>query len=82
MDETGDSSREFVNGAVRDSLRTIREAHARLHLLTSMCMTASAIASQIEIFDVLLAEIRDIQIKLARDIQHTRVMPEGTGLNA
>jgi hypothetical protein len=71
-----------VDCAVRDSLNAIKEAHGRLHLLTDTCMTAAALASQIELFDVLLGEISGIQTRLARDFLRTRVTPEVSHLNA
>ena len=74
MRETGDSSHALVICAVRDSLNTIKQAYAELHLLTGSGTTA-ALASQIELFDVLLVEISGIQTRLARDIGGRRVMP-------
>jgi hypothetical protein len=88
MRETGDSSHEPVNCAVRDSLNTIKQVYAQLHLLTGTGATAAALASQIELFDVLLVEISGIQTRLARDIgdtgsiPHTRATPHVSGLSA
>jgi hypothetical protein len=74
MREAGDSSHDLVNCAVRDSLNTIKQAYAELHLLTGT-PTATALASQIGLFDVLLVEISGIQTRLARDIGDRGVMP-------
>jgi hypothetical protein len=80
--KTGPCCEHSRNCAVCNSLKTIKEAHGRLHLLNGTCTTAAAVASQIELFDVLLGEITDIQTQLARDILHARVTPQASGLNA
>jgi len=79
-----DSSKSF-DCTVRDSLSTIKATHVRLHLLNGTCATAALLASQIELYDVLLGEICGIHTSLARDLARTRMTPgdsERSGLNA
>jgi hypothetical protein len=78
------SSKSF-DCTVRDSLSTIRATHVRLHLLNGSYATAALLASQIELYDVLLGEVSGIHTSLARDLKDTRLTPRGslhTGLNA
>ena len=63
------------DGALSNSLSAIRQAHDQLHHLTSMCTTATVLASQIELCDVLLVEISGIRSSLANDLKHTREGP-------
>jgi hypothetical protein len=58
--------------SLHDSLSTIREARVRLNVLTGMSTTATMLASQIELCQVLLIEISEIRGTLARDLRHTR----------
>ena len=58
--------------SLRGSLNTIKDARVRLDVLTGMSTTASVLAAQIELCDVLLIEISGIRSSLARDLQHTR----------
>lgn len=81
MRETGHPSNEHVDGAVRGSLNTVRDAYAQLQLLTGGRPSAATLASQIELFDVLLVGISGIRTGFARDIQHVRVMPQAFDLN-
>jgi hypothetical protein len=71
--------------ALRSSLSAIKQAHDQLHLLTGMGATATVLAWQIELCDVLLAEISSIRSSLAKDFNHTRRAPQPggqIGLNA
>ena len=68
------SNRPF-DCAVRGSLNTIKEAHVRLHILNGKRATMAALASQIELCDLLLLEISGIHTGLARDLEHTRLAP-------
>jgi len=84
MRKIDDCSKSF-DCTVRDSLTTIRATHVRLHLLNGTCATAALLASQIELYDVLLGEITGIHTILARDLAHTSIPPQDsgrTGLNA
>jgi hypothetical protein len=65
----------LLDSSFQDSLGTIKEAHIQLHLLKGMSMTATVLASQIELCDVLLAEISGIRSSLASDIKRTRREP-------
>jgi hypothetical protein len=71
-----DLSNKRFDCAVRDSLSTIKETHIQLHLLTGTSATAALLASQIELYDVLLDEISAIHTSLARDLKHTRLTPQ------
>jgi hypothetical protein len=75
MRKIGDPSNKSFDCALRDSLSTIRETHIQLHLLTGTCATATLLASQIELYDVLLDEISGIHTCLARDLEHARLTP-------
>jgi len=70
---------------LRSSLSAIKQARDRLHLPTGMDTTATVLALQIELCDVLLVEISDIHSSLAKDLNHTRGAPSlvgQIGLNA
>jgi hypothetical protein len=79
MRRFGDSSNRYFDCALRDSLNTIKEAHVQLYLLTGTARTAAALASQIELCDVLLVGISGIQASLARDLENTRLVPQSSG---
>lgn len=64
------------NCTVRSSLSTIKATQVRLHLLNGTCATAALLASQIELYDLLLGEISGIHSSLERDLAHTRVTPQ------
>jgi hypothetical protein len=52
---------EFAGDAILTSLSAIKQAQGRLHLLTSMGSSPTILASQIELCDLLLAEISGIR---------------------
>ena len=58
--------------SLHGSLSAIKEARVRLDVLTGMSTTATTLASQIELCDVLLIEISGIRSTLARNFWHTR----------
>jgi hypothetical protein len=66
----------LFDSSFQDSLSTIREAHSQLHLLKGMSTTPTVLASQIELCDVLLAEISGIRSSLASDIKLARREPQ------
>jgi hypothetical protein len=68
MQKIADPANKRFDCAVRDSLSTIKEAHVQLHMLTATSATAALLASQIELYDVLLDEISGIHTSLARDL--------------
>jgi hypothetical protein len=78
MRKIGDASYSY-ECALRSSLSTIKQAHDQLHLLTGMDTTATVLASQIELCDVLLVEISGIRSSLAKDLNHTRGAPRVGG---
>jgi hypothetical protein len=85
MRKIADPSDNSFDCSVRDSLSTIRATHVRLHLLNGTCATAALLASQIELYDILLDRISGIHTSLAKDLEHTRMAPQDsgrTGLNA
>lgn len=57
---------EFSDKALLHSLKTLRTAKSRLHLLTAGSSTQDTLISQIELCDVLLEEIRAISCSLER----------------
>jgi hypothetical protein len=70
-----DFSARYFDSAFRASLNTIKQAHVQLHLLTDTRATPALLASQIELYDVLLDEIYDIHASLAKDLGRARVTP-------
>jgi hypothetical protein len=82
MRKIADPSNKHFDYTVRDSLGAIKEAHIRLHVLAGTSATAALLASQIEIYDVLLDEISGIHTSLARDLKHTRLPPQVSSLRA
>jgi hypothetical protein len=78
MRKIADPSNKRFACAVRDSLSTIKQTHVQLHLLTGTSPTAALLASQIELYDVLLDEISDIHASLARDLKHARLTPQAS----
>ena len=65
--------------ALGGSLSAIKQAHDQLHHLTGMATTATVLASQIELCDVLLIGISGIRSSLAKDLNHTRGAPQPDG---
>jgi len=59
-------------GALLNSLGAIRQAHGRLHFFTGMRASPTVLASQIELWDVLLVEISGIRGCLLEDLRQTR----------
>jgi hypothetical protein len=85
MRKISDPSNKRFDCAVRDSLSAIRATHLQLHLLNGTCATAALLASQIELYGVLLDEISGIHTSLARDLKHARLTPQvsqSSGLDA
>jgi hypothetical protein len=71
--------------AVWHSLSTIKHAQIQLRHLTGGCTSPTVLASQIELCEVLLAEISGIRSSLAKDLKQTRPPPRArghTGLNS
>jgi hypothetical protein len=75
MRKIEDFSARYFDIAFRASLNTIKEVHAQLHLLTDTRATPARLASQIELYDVLLDEIDGIHTSLARDLGRARATP-------
>jgi hypothetical protein len=71
--------RDSYECALRSSLSAIKQARDQLHLPTGMDTTATVLASQIELCDVLLVEISGIHSSLAKDLNHTRGAPQPSG---
>jgi len=70
---------DFFDLTVSDSLRTIKAIQIRLHLLEGSCATQTAVASQIELYDVLLNELGEIHRNLANHFEHGREIPRASG---
>lgn len=72
-------------GSLLHSISAIKEAHNQLDLLTSSSATATALASQIQLCDVLLYEISGVRSRLAKHLKTRRTtVPdarEHVGLN-
>ena len=84
MKKTSDAS-DSCECALRSSLDAIKQAHEQLHLLTGTGTTATVLAWQIGLCDVLLVEISGIRSSLAKDLDYTRGVPQPggqIGLNA
>jgi hypothetical protein len=85
MRKIADPSHESFDVTVSGSLCTIRATHVRLHLLKRSNATEALLASQIELYGVLLHQISGIQTRLARDLKRTRLIQlesEHPSLNA
>jgi hypothetical protein len=67
------------NGALRDSLSAIKHAQIQLRHLTHTCASPTVLASQIELCEVLLAEISGVHSSLAKDIDQARGLPKANG---
>jgi hypothetical protein len=59
-------------GALLNSLGAIKQAHDRLHFFTGMRASPTVLASQIELWDVLLVEISGIRSFLLEELRQTR----------
>lgn len=66
-------SKKYFDGAVLDSLSTIKEAHVQLRSLTGTSATAALLDSQIQLCELLLDEISGIHASLAKDLHRTRL---------
>lgn len=73
-----DPSKKRFDRPVLDSLSTIRKAHIQLRLLTGTSATAALLASQIQLYDLLLDEISGIHSSLAKDLKRTRLKPQAS----
>ena len=52
------------NIILQDSLKTIKHAHRRLHVVTKADVTPIALTSRIELYGILLGEVTDIRSNL------------------
>ncbi len=76
------SSKDCCDAVVLDSLKTIEEAHVQLRLLAGTPATAALLASQIQLYDLVLDEISVISSGLARDLGRTGRKLQASGLPA
>jgi hypothetical protein len=76
MRTDGILSTKSLDSALRESLSTIKEIQAQLHLQNGSCTTAAGLTSQIELCDILLAEISGIQANLATGLKNTGSRPQ------
>ncbi|WP_072825643.1 hypothetical protein [Bradyrhizobium erythrophlei] len=77
----GDPS-DFFNFEIRNSLNMIKATHIRLHLVAGTCSTAGLLASQIELYDVLLDELSEIQSSLSNYSEYDRRTLPASGRTA
>jgi len=63
-----------LNDGLSNSLKAIRAAKSRFHLLTARSSTKAVLASQIELCDILLEEIRSISCSLEKRMSSCSVM--------
>jgi len=66
--------RGLFNLAILNSLKTIRAANSRFHLLTERGSTQAVLVSQIELCNVLLEEIRTISCSLEKRMKGCSVI--------
>ena len=64
----------LFDSGLSNSLKTIRSARSRFNLLTARSSTQAALASQIELCDILLDEIRSISCSLEKRKSSRSVM--------
>jgi hypothetical protein len=69
----------YSDGALRNSLSAIKQAQIQLRHLTGTCRSPTALASRIELCEVLLAEISGIHSSLENDIKEARGLPKSNG---
>jgi Asp/Glu/hydantoin racemase len=60
------------NGILQGSLRTIKQTHRRLHVVTGTAATPTALMSRIELYGILLGEVAGIRSNLVDYLTCTR----------
>ena len=60
------------NGILQDSLRTIKQTHRRLHVVTGTAATPTALIWRIELYGILLGEVAGIRSNLVAYLTCTR----------
>ena len=60
------------NGVLEDSLRTIRQAHRQLHVVTRTTATPTALMSRMELYGILLGEVTSIRSNLVAYLECMR----------
>ena len=60
------------NGALQNSLKTIKQAHRQLHVVTRTDATPTVLTSRMELYGILLGEITDIRSNLVAYLECTR----------
>ena len=63
----------LLNDGLSNSLKAIRAAKSRFHVLSTRSPTKAVLASQIELCDILLEEIRSISSSLEKRISSCKV---------
>ena len=69
----------LFNHGLSDSLKTIRAAKSRFHLLTARGSTQAVLSSQIELCDIMLREIRSISCSFEKRMSSGDVMNRVSG---
>jgi hypothetical protein len=60
------------NKALQDSLKTIKQAHRQLHIVTRADATPAALTSRMELYGLLLGEVTGIRSNLVAYLECTR----------
>ena len=60
------------NRAVQDSLKTIKQAHEQLHVVTRTGATPTALTLRMELYGILLGEVTGIRSNLVAYLECTR----------
>ena len=60
------------NGVLQDSLRTIKQAHRQLHVVTGTAATPTVLMSRMELYGILLGEVAGIRSNLVAYLECTR----------
>jgi hypothetical protein len=61
--------------SLTESLSVIKQTHVQLDVLTGTAISATVLASRIELCDTLLLAISGVRTSLAKDIQRARERP-------
>ena len=60
------------NGVLEGSLRTIKQTHRQLHVVTRTAATPTALTSRMELYGILLGEVAGIRSNLVAYLECTR----------
>lgn len=63
---------KVYDGALQDSLRTIKQTHRQLHVVTKTTATPTALMSRMELYGILLGEVTSIRSNLVAYLECMR----------